>query len=127
MVVVVRASAETTGGALSVFEEVPPLADTPRHVHRDEDELYYVLDGEHEFQCGDQVFRLGPGGLVFLPRGVPHAHRRLVPGAGRLLGMTTPAGFEGFVRELAGAVRAGEPATVAAARASDRHGIRWPG
>ena len=78
--VVVRASAETTGGAFSIIEEIPPMADTPLHVHANEDEVFYVLEGEHIVQCGDQEFRLGPGGLVFLPRGIPHSQRRVVPG-----------------------------------------------
>src|SRR4051812_13340059 len=88
--IIVRASAENTGGAFTLFEEIPPLTDVARHVHQHEDEMYYVLDGEHEFDCGNRTFRLGPGGLVFLPRGIPHPHRRVMPRAGRLLSMTTP-------------------------------------
>ncbi|WP_448620224.1 cupin domain-containing protein [Geodermatophilus sp. URMC 65] len=124
---VVRASAESTGGAFTLFEEVPPLSDVARHVHQHEDELYYVLDGEHEFDCGDRTFRLGPGGLVFLPRGIPHAHRRVVPRAGRLLSITTPAGLEGFFRSLARAARAGGLDDAAYTLASARHGVRWLG
>jgi mannose-6-phosphate isomerase-like protein (cupin superfamily) len=75
---VIRASAATTGGAFSVIEEIAPL-DTPLHVHEHEDELFYVLEGEHVFQVGDEEFEVGPGGLAFGPRGVPHAQRRLAP------------------------------------------------
>lgn len=124
---VVRASAESTGGAFTVFEEVPPLSDVARHVHQHEDELYYVLEGEHEFDCGDRRFRLGPGDLVFLPRGIPHAHRRVVPRAGRLLSMTTPAGLEGLFRLLARAAGAEELDDAAYTQASTRHGVRWLG
>ena len=123
----VRATAESTGGALSIFEEEPPLLDTSRHVHRAMDETFYVLDGEHEFVCGDETFRLGPGGVAFLPRGIPHAHRRLVPGVGRLMCITTPGGFEGFFRMLADAARSGEPAESAYVRASAAHGVEWLG
>ena len=121
----VRASADSTGGALTIFEEEPPLLDTSRHVHRAMDETFYVLDGEHEFICGAETFRLGPGGVAFLPRGIPHAHRRLVPGAGRLMCITTPGGFEGFFRMLADAARSGEPADSAYVRASEEHGVTW--
>jgi mannose-6-phosphate isomerase-like protein (cupin superfamily) len=123
--VVVRASAETTGGAFSIIEEVPPMADTPLHVHANEDEVFYVLEGEHIVQCGDQEFRLGPGGLVFLPRGIPHSQRRVVPGQGRQLVLTSPAGFEGFFRELAEAHSAGRLGPEAYAAASERYGITW--
>ena len=44
--VVIHADAASTGGALGVIQEVPPLADTPLHVHTSEDELFYALEGE---------------------------------------------------------------------------------
>jgi mannose-6-phosphate isomerase-like protein (cupin superfamily) len=122
---IVRASAETTGGAFTMFEEATPLLDTPRHVHRNEDELYYVIEGEHVYQCGDEEFQVGPGDLVFLPRGIPHAHRRVVPQAGRLMGMTFPGGLEGFFRILAEASRVGDLGEAAYARASHEYGIIW--
>ena len=58
--VVIRASAETTGGAFSIVEE-SAQADTPLHVHEHEDELFYVLAGEHVFQVGEEMFEAGPG------------------------------------------------------------------
>lgn len=125
--IVVRASADTTGGAFTLVEEGTPLLDTSRHVHRRTDELYHVLEGEHVFVCGDREFTVGPGGTVFLPHGVPHAHRRVVPWTGRLLGMTSPAGFEGFFRILAQAAATGEAAGAAYERASDEHGVTWLG
>ncbi len=123
--ILIKAAAETTGGAFTLFEEREPV-DTPLHVHEREDELFYVLEGEHVIEVGEQEFRVGPGGLVFAPRGVPHAQRRVVPRTGRLLILTVPAGLEGFFRELADADRAGELGPEAYARASDRHGIAWP-
>ncbi|MCP9484390.1 MAG: cupin domain-containing protein [Gaiellaceae bacterium MAG52_C11] len=127
--ILILASAEATGGAFTLFEEVPPLADTPLHVHvhENEDELFYVLDGEHVFHVGDEEFRTGRGGLVFAPRGVPHGQRRVVPGSGRLLVLTAPAGLEGFFRELAAAQDAGTLGPDAYAGASERHGITWLG
>jgi mannose-6-phosphate isomerase-like protein (cupin superfamily) len=123
--ILLRATAETTGGAFTLFEEVPPLADTPTHVHTREDELFYVLDGEHVFVVGGDEHRLGPGGMVFAPRGIPHAQRRVVPGEGRLLVMTTPAGLEGFFRALAAAEQAGTLGPKAYAEASEHHGLTW--
>jgi len=125
--IVIRASAESTAGAFTVFEETPPMLDTPAHVHRDEDEALFVLEGEHVFVCGGEEQLLGPGGMVFFPRGVPHSHRRVVPGVGRLLGMTSPAGFEGFFRMLAEAARTGKPLDEAYARASAEYGLTWVG
>jgi mannose-6-phosphate isomerase-like protein (cupin superfamily) len=122
--VVVKASAETTGGAFTIIEENEPV-DTPLHVHRNEDEMFYVAEGEHVFQIGEEEFRVGPGGFAFAPRGIPHAQRRVVPRTGRILVLTSPAGFEGFFRELAEADRAGALGPEAYASASRNFGVTW--
>jgi mannose-6-phosphate isomerase-like protein (cupin superfamily) len=124
--VVVKAAADTASGSFTIFEENQPV-DTPLHVHEHEDELFYVLEGEHVFRVGDEEFRVGPGGLVVAPRGVPHSQRRVVPRTGRILVLTSPAGFDGFFRELADADRAGKLGPEAYARASESYGITWLG
>ena len=122
--VLLKASADTTGGAFTLFEERSPV-DTPLHVHANEDELFYALEGEHVIQVGKEEFKVGPGGLVFAPRGVPHAQRRVVPRQGRMLILTSPGGLEGFFRELADADRAGQLGPEAYARASESYGVTW--
>ena len=122
--ILLKATAATTGGAFTLFEEREP-ADTPLHVHEREDELFFVLEGEHVFQVGDEEHAAGPGALVFAPRGVPHAQRRVVPREGRVLILTAPAGLEGFFRDLAEAAAAGDLGPDAYARASARYGITW--
>lgn len=121
---VVLASAVSTGGAFCIVEELAPL-DTPLHVHEREDELFYVVEGQHEFRIGEELFRAGPGDVIFAPRTVPHTHRRLVPRSGRFLTMCSPAGFEGFYRELAAAQRDGTIGPSAYADVSARYGITW--
>jgi mannose-6-phosphate isomerase-like protein (cupin superfamily) len=123
--ILVRVSTEASGGAFTLFEEVPPMVDTPLHAHANEDELFYVLEGEHIFQVGDQEFRVGPGGMAFAPREVPHAQRRVVPGQGRLLVLTVPGGLDGFFRHLAAAHEAGTLGPEAYEEASAKHGLRW--
>jgi mannose-6-phosphate isomerase-like protein (cupin superfamily) len=123
--ILVRASAEATGGALSLFEELPPMVDTPRHVHSRDDELFCVLEGEHLIEVGETEHRVGPGGTVFAPRGIPHSQRRVVPGEGRLLVLTVPGGLDGFFRELAAADAAGTLGPEAYAAASEKYGITW--
>jgi mannose-6-phosphate isomerase-like protein (cupin superfamily) len=125
LTIVIHADAERTGGVLAVTEEIPPLADTPLHVHSNEDELFLALEGEHVIQVGDQEHRIGPGESAFGPRGVPHAQRRVVPGEGRMLIVITPGGFEGFFRDLADAEQRGELGPDAYAAASQKFGITW--
>jgi mannose-6-phosphate isomerase-like protein (cupin superfamily) len=101
---VMKASREQTGGAFTFIDQrVPGDYAVPRHIHHDEDEAWYVLDGDVTVYCGEEQFRAGPGAWVFAPKGIPHAFR-LGPEGGRLLTMTAPAGFADFVRA------AGEPA-----------------
>ena len=123
--IAVRAPAEVTGGAFAVFEELPPLADTPTHVHANEDEYFHAVEGEHVITLGEEEHTLRPGEGVLAPRGIPHSQRRLDPGVGRMLIVVAPGGFEGFFRRLAAAEEAGELGPDAYASASEEFGITW--
>jgi mannose-6-phosphate isomerase-like protein (cupin superfamily) len=98
--VTVKAGSAQTGGRLTVAEFVnPPGFAPPLHRHLEEDEAFYILDGQADFHCADQVLRAGPGDFVLLPVGRPHS---FVVGADeplRCLQITTPAGFESFAAE----------------------------
>ena len=61
--ILVRAAAVQTGGAFTLFEEVPPMGDTPLHVHEREDELFYVLEGEHVFRSASRSTASGRAAL----------------------------------------------------------------
>jgi mannose-6-phosphate isomerase-like protein (cupin superfamily) len=122
---VIRVSSEDSGGAMAVMEEVPPMVDTPLHVHSREDELFYIVEGEHIVTVGNREHRLGPGAAIFAPRGVPHAQRRVEPGVGRELVVFIPGGFEQFFRDLAEAERDGTLGPDAYAAASEKAGITW--
>lgn len=124
MAFVIRASAASTGGAFSIVEEIDAV-DAPLHIHDHHDEVFYVLEGEHVFTVGDREIEAGPGDLVFGPRGVPHAQRRVVPRSGRLLTMFSPAGFEGFFRDLCQADRDGQVDPDDLERIGAAYGARW--
>lgn len=119
---VIRASAESTGGAFSIVEEIDAV-DAPPHVHTNEDELFFVLEGDHVFTVGDEVFEVSPGGLVFGPRGVPHSQRH--PDGGRTLTLLSPAGFEQFFRDIAAAQPGGGPDFEHLERIARTHGVRF--
>ena len=123
--IVVRVSAEDSGGAMTVIEEVEPISDTPLHVHSREHEFFYIVEGEHIITLGEEEHRLGPGDAIFAPRGVPHAQRRVEPGVGRELVAFIPGGFEQVVRDLAEAQRDGTLGPAAYAKASTRAGVSW--
>jgi uncharacterized RmlC-like cupin family protein len=65
---------EQTGQCVMAFEEVTPVgAETPLHLHRDSDEVMYILSGQYSFKIGDDFSAGGPGTCAFMPRGIPHA------------------------------------------------------
>ena len=120
----VRASAESTGGAFSIIEEINPV-DAPMHIHHHHDELFYVLEGDHVFTVDGVEYEAGPGDVVFGPRGLPHAQRRVIPRTGRILEMFSPAGFEGFFRDLAAAGQRGQAGPEALIEIAGRYGATW--
>ncbi len=95
-----KVDGERSGGVMTVMEFVGPKDfGPPLHQHDVEDEMFYVVDGEVWFQCGDDETVYGPGGLAWLPKGRPHTFQIRTETA-RVLQITTPAQFEGFVAAL---------------------------
>ena len=95
----VKASTESTAGALGLVEFThPPDFATPPHIHHAEDEAFYVLEGAMKGFCGDREWRAAAGDFVWLPRGIPHGYS-IDGDVLRTLAITVPAGFERFVRE----------------------------
>jgi quercetin dioxygenase-like cupin family protein len=100
----VKASAETTGGAVAVIEHLAPRGTgSPLHVHSREDEWFYVIDGELTLWVDGETIVAPAGSFVFGPKGIPHTFIVSSEEA-RFLLVTEPAGFEQFMRA------AGEPA-----------------
>ncbi len=87
-----KISAKDTGGAMSMYEYVghqkigPPL-----HIHHDQDEIFYVVEGDYQFKVGDETFVAKPGDTVFGPRNVPHTWLQLTD-LGKLAYQVQPAG-----------------------------------
>jgi mannose-6-phosphate isomerase-like protein (cupin superfamily) len=114
---------EATGGGFSLVEHPLPARalGAPLHTHRNEDEYSYVLEGRIGLQLGDEVLECGPGDLVFKPRGVPHAFWNAGDEPARLLELISPAGFEGYFREVAPLLAAPERDEAAIREVVDRY------
>lgn len=113
-----------TGGAFAtqrVFME--PGQGIPPHVHRLDDETFYVLQGEFEFLNGDEKLYPGLGAQIFLPRGTVHAVRNVGQSQGILLGLSTPAGHEEFFRDADTLFREGRTDLPSMMEMCARHGI----
>jgi mannose-6-phosphate isomerase-like protein (cupin superfamily) len=92
-----RASAADTGGAFEIIEYRGPAVPPP-HIHRDHDEIFYVLEGRFSFVLGNSDRVAEAGSLVWVPRGTRHGFT-IEPGSTALL-ITQPSGLEGFFVEL---------------------------
>src|SRR5439155_25420497 len=89
-------------GAYALSEiRVSPHNGPPPHIHSREDESFFVLEGEVEFQLGDEKVVAKPGAFIQGPRGIPHSFRNNTQSPARMLVFVTPAGFENFVQEFA--------------------------
>jgi quercetin dioxygenase-like cupin family protein len=86
-----KISSKDTDGQLSVFEYIgvekigPPL-----HVHMEQDEVFYVVEGEYLFQLGEDRHQLNAGDTIFLPRNIPHTWLQTSQ-TGKLLYFLQPA------------------------------------
>ena len=96
-----RATSESTNGAYGLIEQVrAPGTGSPYHLHHNEDESFYILEGSIRFVSGDQSWTGGPGTYAFLPRHVPHGFEVVGDTDAHYLLMVTPGGFDAFVTGL---------------------------
>lgn len=97
----IRAASAQTGGTFCLMEQImPPGMGSPYHVHANEDETFYVLEGHLRFFCDGQSWVLGQGGVAFLPKGIPHGFRTEGDVDSRSLLLASPGGFEAFVTDM---------------------------
>jgi quercetin dioxygenase-like cupin family protein len=91
-----------TGGTLAAFESVAaPGEGPPLHVHNNEDEIWYALEGSFRFTLAEHTSDAPAGTFVFIPRGVVHTWQNVGEAPGRLLAVVTPAGLETFFERFA--------------------------
>jgi quercetin dioxygenase-like cupin family protein len=94
-----KARGAETGGAVTVLESVVAPGDgPPRHVHLNDDEFIYVLDGRLRVRLEEAVHEAPAGSFMFFPKGVTHTWRNAGDSEARLLVVFAPAapGMERF-------------------------------
>jgi mannose-6-phosphate isomerase-like protein (cupin superfamily) len=100
-----KADGALTRGGYWLTEEEFFGDSTPLHTHTTAEEAFYVLSGEVAVWLGDTETVARPGAFILVPRGTPHALRRVSDEAVRMLTLASPAGMEAFFAEV---VRKGE-------------------
>ena len=101
MLQTVKIGRSDSNGGYGMLEVVVPEGHgSPWHVHPEEDEWFYVLEGNLTVYVGDTRIDLATGGFAFGPKGVPHTFIGAGPNPTRMLVGFSPMQFEGFMREV---------------------------
>jgi len=107
----VKAGGAESAQAFAQIEVDGPRGDaTPRHLHHNEDETFYLLEGEMTLFVGDERIDLHPGDYCFAARGIAHAHIIRSERA-RFLTTISPAGIEELFVAYGVPVTGDEPPT----------------
>lgn len=125
--VTLKLTAEQTRGAFTLFEDItPPGGGPPLHYHQNEDELFMLQEGRVQFFVDGEWTELGPGSVVFAPRGVVHTFHNVGDRPSRQLILVTPSGFEKFFAGCAAEfAKSGGPAMDRIGEISVEHGIHF--
>ncbi len=115
-----KTTAVQSWNAYTVCEAIePPESGAGYHRHPSYDETFIICEGHYDFRLDGELLRLGPGDVVFVPRGTPHGFVSTGPELGRQIIISSPGGiFDAMIAELT-ALDTGSPTqpSSAAARA----------
>jgi len=121
------ATGKQTGGRYTAFIDItPPGGGPPPHFHKNEDELFFVIEGRMNFLVEGRWNEVGAGGHVFAPRHSVHTFKNIGDRPSRMLIHTTPSGFEDFfTRSAEEFARPGSPDMEKLVRIAAEHGIHF--
>ncbi len=94
-------SKEQTGGAFSLIRTtIPPGDGPPPHIHSREDESFYVLEGQLTVFDEGKTLVVGPGEVIFAPRGHAHTFVNMSDQQTTILVIAAPGGIENFFKDM---------------------------
>ena len=96
----IKIGGNDTDGDLAVFEQTgyTPKGGPPLHIHPNQDEWFYVLEGEYFFQVGEDKYTMKIGDTIFLPRNVQHAFVQLTEKAKIIVSYLPSGKMEDFFK-----------------------------
>ena len=101
--------AETDGAYFAMEAIVAPGGGPPPHIHRYEDETFYILEGECRVLLADEWITAGVGDFINVPRGTVHRFHNHGTETMRMIVTCTPAGIENFFEETLQPTRTRRP------------------
>src|SRR5499425_59027 len=92
-------TSEATGGAISVLMAWhKPDEGPPDHVHFDQEEMFFILEGTYELTVDGQTMRAGAGTIVFIPRNVVHRFKNAGDTTACMLDWSLPGGQDHYFK-----------------------------
>ena len=115
-----------TNGAFYLCEAIfAPESGSPLHIHHYEDEVIHILEGAIDVRLDGQQLHAEAGGVVHLPKKVPHAFRNAQKTPLRTLIFTIPGGLEGYFDEVDTALQRGSLDRETHTKISSKYGLEW--
>ena len=97
----IKISSRDTDGAFAVFEDLTqPLQGPPLHRHLEQDEWWYIVEGEFKFEVDGREIFASAGATVFAPRGSCHTFQNVGTAPGRMVTTVVPGGLDIFFSEF---------------------------
>lgn len=100
---VLKVSSKDTNGEFCIFEtknELGPMAGPPLHLHKSQDEVFQIIEGEFLFQVGNEKIKASAGDFVFGPRNVPHSFYQLSKKAHMIFSYNPAGKMENIMNEM---------------------------
>ncbi len=97
-----KTTSDKNWNAYTVCEAIePPESGAGYHRHPTYDETFIICEGHYDFRLDGKLLQLGPGDIVFVPRGTPHGFISQGPEVGRQIIISSPGGvFDAMIAEV---------------------------
>lgn len=118
-------SSHTMGAYAAVEFVSAPGESVGRHIHENEEELVYLVQGRIEVELGDDKLIAETGTCALLPRGIPHGYRNIGDAESRLLAILLPGRLDGFFSNLSREFAEDRPHEDAIATLCGQYGLRF--
>ena len=124
----VHVGGDSTGGAFGMWEGLlPPGGSSPVHIHHNEVECIYVMEGTLRFLCDNEQWDSGPGTWVMMPKDVRHGIKAVSETPVRFLEFFLPAGLEQLFAKLPDGEIAAKPDMARILEVATRYGLEFLG
>jgi quercetin dioxygenase-like cupin family protein len=97
---ILLASDATCGRSATMTQSSPPGGGPPPHSHQNEDETFFVIEGEYQISVNGVVYKLLPGEATQAMRGSIHTFRNVGATTGKMLIHIVPGGLENYLEEI---------------------------